>query len=159
VPPQPSPAWSLWAWSRGRSPRTRSAPRPSTTPTGPRSARGSTTRRTAGRPRTTPCGSGYRWVWLLLLARLSESDVTSGDENGQFLIENKKFYICQVINVHIHFSEVEAQLGGKKKSFNLASVIINSSQKICLEIFCTRKQSQIVVCSSRSALKSTGTGI
>lgn len=56
------PAWSRWAWSRRRSPRSGSPPPPSTTPAGPLNARASTTRRMAGRPRTTPSGSGYRSV-------------------------------------------------------------------------------------------------
>lgn len=61
-PLQLSPVWSHWGWSQGRFPQSRSAPPPSTTPTGPLNARASTTRRTAGRPPTILSGSGYRSV-------------------------------------------------------------------------------------------------
>ena len=61
---QISLAWSHLAWSRGKFPRSRSAPPPSTTPTGRPNARVSTTRRTAGRPQTTPYGSGSRFVYI-----------------------------------------------------------------------------------------------
>jgi len=50
-----------WAWSRGRSRRTRSWPRRSTTPAGPRSAPDSTTTRTPGRRPRTPTRSGFRY--------------------------------------------------------------------------------------------------
>lgn len=73
---QISPAWSPWAWSPGRSPRSRSPHPPSTTPAGRPSAPVSTTRRTAGRPRMTPSGSGYRSVQDLLL--LASSLVNNG---------------------------------------------------------------------------------
>lgn len=53
-------ACSLWAWSQETSPRSKSPPPPSTTPTGPTNALASTTRRTAGHRPTTPWGSGYR---------------------------------------------------------------------------------------------------
>lgn len=91
---QISLAWSHLAWSLGKFPRSRSAPRPSITPTGPPNARVSTTRRTAGRPQTTPSGSGYRsvmfvysmFIFLWRILEILATEITS--HRSSFVLES-----------------------------------------------------------------------
>lgn len=63
LPPfsQTSTAATRWGWNQGRSRRTRSWPRPSTTPAGPQSAPDSTTMKMHGRRQRTQTRSGSRY--------------------------------------------------------------------------------------------------
>lgn len=121
--------WSLLVWSRGRSPRSRSPPPPSITPTGPPNDRVSTTMRTAGRRPTTPSGSGSRSVRFgsSFLEMMSDGLVSESDLIMVLELVPPRCCSHVVWILFTHLCNFPARDGGTRKKVNMHYVLTSAS--------------------------------
>lgn len=131
------PAWSRWAWSHGRSPRSRSPHPPSITPAGRPSALVSTTQRTAGRPRMTPSGSGYRSVDVLPPRLLWIMEGRHAASSSLSLSSASLGFCCGVSALRLGCFQAETLL---TSGLNIVPLICSTSLQITGAL---RKESQI----------------